>query len=452
MAPCGTRYHPTCIRAGPPFTSRLRNQGGLQFPKVREWGLFICEYCTTRSVLGRNLHGRHDWKLMMFERMRLIDMANSWAEKTHQVYQSKLKFIRSFEHAYQFTCLQSSCLSRPPHGPEVSLMWMQECYSLRQGRANGDPVVFGSIRPLRSAASQFLAWDACFSTGGASYIDDHRRVLLGDCRSTDNLAYSLFSQGQATRIGHNPQPSTALLERHIRWIDHHLRQRYLQSTDIPTRAFLLRAGFANLILWLGWLRSNEAFSLRWCDIRAILPSESSQVDLPTGLGAFVLQLSPTTKSSRLATADVVIAFHCQSGLSLGWWWLHLRRAALTPVDYTSSLEPIFWTPNHGRWTSLFFRTEILYPSLHLQQLQGDGFLAPFQPNTVNSIEHKFWSVNSYRRGARTHAQRGRGLQKASTAQVYEHGRWRRQRTGEKIDVMYREWSLRDRLLITFYCF
>ena len=140
---------------GAPFTSRLRNHEGLQFPRVREWGLFICEYCTTRSVLERDLHGRQDWKLMMFERMRLIDIANSWARTTHQVYQSKLNFIRTFERNYQFQCFKTAALSRPPHGPEIALMWMQECYSLRQGRLSGDPVVFGSIRPLRSAASQF---------------------------------------------------------------------------------------------------------------------------------------------------------------------------------------------------------------------------------------------------------------------------------------------------------
>ena len=452
MQPCGARYHPICVRVGPPFKTRLRKEQGLHFPLVREWGLFICEYCTTRSVVERDLHGQNDRQLMMFERMRIIDTANAWASRTHGVYQAKLKFIRRFEHAYQFTCLQSTELTRPPHGPDIPLMWMQECYSLRMGRSTRDPVVFGSIRPLRSAASQFLTWDAALSSHGGSYLDGQRRVLLGDCRPTDNLAYTLFTQGQSTRIGDHPRPSTALLSRHIHWIDNHLQHRYLHTQDVRLRAFFLRAGFCNLVLWLGWLRSAETFSLRWCDISVIMPSQADQADLPAGQGALTLRLTPATKSSRSLTADVVIAFQCRSRLSLGWWWVHLCHNPLITPELIASTELIFRTAGTGQWTSLFFRTQVLYPSLYLQQWQGDGFLAPFHANTPQSIENKFWSLNSYRRGARTHAQRGRGLEKANTTQIYEHGRWRRRRTGEHIDVMYREWSLRDRLLITFYCF
>ena len=170
------------------------------------------------------------------------------------------------------------------------------------------------------------------------------------------------------------------------------------------------------------------------------------------MGAFILRLSPITKTSRTLTADVVISYHCLSGLSLGWWWTHLQADPTVPTNVGTSDAHIFTSPSVGRWTSLFFRQHILYPSLIYQQSQGDGFLAPFLAGTANSIANKFWSLTSYRRGARTHAQRGQGPQKATLAQVYEHGRWRRRRTGEHIDVMYREWSLRDRLLITFYCF
>ena len=116
----------------------------------------------------------------------------------------------------------------------------------------------------------------------------------------------------------------------------------------------------------------------------------------------------------------------------------------------TSTDPLFTFGPNRHWTSQLFRTQVLYPALVAQQLQGDGFLQPFTDD--NSIPTTFWSLNLYRRGARTHAQRGGPFPKATDAQVYEHGRWRKRRSGQPIDVLYREWSIRDRVLITFYCF
>ena len=87
-------YHPQCIRAGPPFTTRLRNSGGLVFPRVREWPNFICEVCTVRSVLDRELRGPQDWGLLCLERMRTLDMANALAGDTLKGYQGKLRILR----------------------------------------------------------------------------------------------------------------------------------------------------------------------------------------------------------------------------------------------------------------------------------------------------------------------------------------------------------------------
>ena len=112
--PCGARYHPKCIKAGPPFTTRLRNNAGLAFPKVTHWGTFVCECCTVRAVIKRKLHSRRDWLLLAFERMRLIDMAHAWARKTHAAYQGKLHYIRAFERRFGFTCLTAPPLQYPP--------------------------------------------------------------------------------------------------------------------------------------------------------------------------------------------------------------------------------------------------------------------------------------------------------------------------------------------------
>ena len=449
MHPCGTRYHPQCIRVGPPFATRLRNEEGLSFPNVRYWGTFICEYCTVRSVLERELHGRNDWQLLGLERMRLIDMANAWARKTHQAYQTKMSFIRDFERHYQFQCLPTVQLARPPHNADIPLMWMQEGYSLRRGRSGTNNVMFGTLRSLRSAAGQFLTWNLQLQTDGHSYVDQHRRVHVGPCRLTDNLAYTLFTQGQATRIGDHPNPSTALLHRHVAWIDRDLRRRFRQATTRREQLWLATAGFLNLLLWLGWLRPREALDLRWCDLDVIPPAIGYQHDLPPGMGVLSLRLTPATKTLRTLTADVIIAFRCRSGLSAGWWWAQLRRLHNNP-KLLSSTTPLLTRPDEAYWTSFLFRHQVLYPALTTQQLQGDGFLQPFTGD--NSIPNKFWSLNSYRRGARTHSQRGGAFRRATDAQVYEHARWRRHRNGQPIDVLYREWSLRDRVLITFYSF
>ena len=409
----------------------------------------MCECCTVRAVLKRELHGRRDWLLLAFERMRLIDMAHAWAHKNHAAYQGKFHYIRAFERRFGFTCLTASPLQHPPHTADIPLMWIQQAYSLRAGRSGEDPVVFGTLRSLRSAAGQFFAWETQLRHKGMSYIDSNRRVHTGKCRLTDNLAYTLMSQGQATRVGEHSTPSTALLHRHIAWIDHDLRRRWLTATTLRERWWLATAGLLNLILWLGWLRSAEALSLRWCDVSLIPPHLSSAADLPKGLGALTLKLDPATKTSRTLTVDVVIAYECRSGLSAGWWYERLL-ALQTNSTVPSSTHLIFSHQDRASWTSLSYRTQVLYPALLRQQLQGDGFLQPF--TGTNSIPKKFWSLTSYRRGARTHSQRGGAFRRASDAQVYEHGRWRRRRSSQPIDVLYREWTLRDRILITYYCF
>jgi hypothetical protein len=159
LQPCRTAYHSSCISVGFPFTSRRRHQAGLSFPSVSEWPNFICESCTVRSVVNRELTGPADWKLLCLERMQLIDMAHYWALNTHKTYRNKLSVLRNFEHHFGFRFLQPTVLLWPPSGPEIPLMWCQEAYSLRSGssrRAAGDETLtlaFSTIRALRSAAS-----------------------------------------------------------------------------------------------------------------------------------------------------------------------------------------------------------------------------------------------------------------------------------------------------------
>jgi hypothetical protein len=50
----------TCVSVGAPFTSRRKGGAGLSFPKVTDWPNFVCEACTVREVLGRELTGPND--------------------------------------------------------------------------------------------------------------------------------------------------------------------------------------------------------------------------------------------------------------------------------------------------------------------------------------------------------------------------------------------------------
>jgi hypothetical protein len=134
---CNTSYHPRCIRVGALFTTRRYKGARLVFPDVRDWPHFICEACIVRSVFYRELHGR---RLMCFERMRILDMVHSFSRATHKQYQQELRVARKFEGHFEVPILRSSCPARPPSGPEVSLMWTQEQYSIQQSsRSHSKP-------------------------------------------------------------------------------------------------------------------------------------------------------------------------------------------------------------------------------------------------------------------------------------------------------------------------
>ena len=77
-------------------------------------------------------------------------------------------------------------------------------------------------------------------------------------------------------------------------------------------------------------------------------------------------------------------------------------------------------------------------------MPGDPFL------TRLDIELAFWSLHCYRRGARSHVSHllpGRRT-KATKEQVYEHGRWRYSTRNLPIDMVYLQWSYKDRLKLT----
>jgi hypothetical protein len=86
LSPCGNQYHPGCIKVGKPFKTRLvRATLGLQYPPDMTRFPIICEACTVRAVLGRELTWMSgDMQLLMLKGMRLIDMTQTWASSTLQ--------------------------------------------------------------------------------------------------------------------------------------------------------------------------------------------------------------------------------------------------------------------------------------------------------------------------------------------------------------------------------
>jgi hypothetical protein len=457
--PCKTAYHPSCIRAGLPFTSRRKNSGGLVFPDISVWPSFVCEACTVRSVLDRELVGADDWKLMCFERMRLLDMAHCWAEGTHKVYQSKIRFLRRFEATFGVKVLSAQPLTRPPIGDEIPLTWAMLSYSLQQGRRKTTDghymtLSYSTVRQLRSAASQYMAWDMMVRFPGKVYMDQSKRLIQQPCRATDSFGATMFASGFKARIGDESRPSVALLDRHVRWLDNDLNQRYEAARTDEVRNEIAKAGLANLSLWLGWLRSAENFELEWRSVKVVEPADGPSVDLPRGCGIVQYYMQPETKTMRSQTADVVMAFKTLSGYRLGRWVHRVRSTSGLGPEWSEDTSLLFCHPDGSPWTSEYFRYRYLYPALEAQRVEGDALLRAFDGSPGNSIPEKLWSLHCYRRGARTHVSRGSRMlaryRRASAEQVYEHGRWRRQRSGENVDVMYREWLIRDRIKITLY--
>ncbi|CAJ1960563.1 unnamed protein product, partial [Cylindrotheca closterium] len=164
-------------------------------------------------------------------------------------------------------------------------MWCQEWYSLRHSTKKHDrgaqtPISFGTVvRALRLAASQWLSLDS-LNTPQNAYMSQDNKVLYQDCRPTDGLSFHLFAKGMVARMGDYSWPSVALLDRHIRALDHFLDRQFYEATSDVQRRDIALAGLANLVLWLGWLRSAECFGLNWEDCSILEPEDYGQADLP----------------------------------------------------------------------------------------------------------------------------------------------------------------------------
>jgi hypothetical protein len=397
-------------------------------------------------VVRRELGLLGDNELLLLERMRIIDIAHSWSPGTHLQYQSKLAYVRGFEARHPgLNILSLAHPLAPPAGPTIPLMWAEEAYSLRlSNRRDNLPVTYGTVRQLRAAVSQYHMTGLINGHTGSLHRDQQGRVAIAPGRATDDASLKHFSDGLSTRIGNEAKPSVSLLDRHIRALDDECTRRYHGATTARARLLWAKAGLANQFLWLGWLRASEALGLRLQDLEIIEPQQAAERDLPDGCGAIIMWLNPETKTSRQSRADVVLAYRTISGHRPGLWVK--RLLALIPKGDPNAR--VFAHEDGSQWDSLYFRRTFLYPVLTRLRDEGDPYLRPYA-----NIPAAFYSLHSYRRGARTQASKLRGslTRRATPDEIYEHARWRKSRSSERIDVIYREWPLTDRVQVTLHC-
>ena len=433
--PCNSAYHCACFRVGFPFLTRLRDGKGLTLPPLPDFQGFICEACTVRAAMNRELSPRvEDGALLMLERMRLIDMVFYWSLGTHQQYQGKVRVLRRFGERFEVSFLQCTPILRPPVADSIPIQWAQEWYALQPARwrrstdtstsPGNSRVGYGTVRALRSAASQFFRLDMIFSTPDSVYMDQsHRVIRVSAVCPTDSLEATLFQKGFAVRTGRDAKPSTALHVRHVLYLDRSLRKMYGRASSRLHKLEVARAGLANALFWMGWLRSQEGFSLRWGDILITLPGDGASEGLEPGIGVVKLKLLEDTKTSRNATADIILAFCSALGLSPGFWLMEIKNLLGSTPDPNAH---VFVHPDGSKWDSAYFRGTYLIPSLTEQRLNGDVLLKPYTGTPGNTMAEKFWSMHSYRRGGRSQVNRvnNGALRQASETEVFEHGRWR----------------------------
>jgi hypothetical protein len=222
----------------------------------------------------------------MLEHMRIIDQANAWSCGTHSNYQALLKKLTRFEAIYGVTLLQPTSMVHPPRHPSIGVMWAQQHYTLQSPTSlhtqSGDQVMFGTARGLRSAASQYYLWDRQLAFPERTLCDPKtRKVYLANGVSpTDAMGYALMATGMGKRMGDDSKPPIALTLWQILWIMSHLESLWVRSHTRDGRREIAAAGVANLLGWLGWLHSQELFSLSWGDVTITRPADGPRLGAP----------------------------------------------------------------------------------------------------------------------------------------------------------------------------
>jgi hypothetical protein len=453
--PCGVGYHGGCIRAGPPFETRLPKGKGLFMPQLPIEPTFICELCQVRGIVGRELRrDQPDIQLLCYERMRLIDCRNSWQHSTMSKYGNYLRFMNQFQQRHGAAVLRPTKLRKPPNTESITIHWAQLAYSLRLNPRTGQRVKYGTVRQLRSAANMYYMIDALLARPSQAMKIKNRLNFHMHVLPPDEAMLSFATKGMERRLGQTSKPSWALSWVHIKFMDEQFEIGWELAQPQDDRHDIAIAAAANLMAYLGWLRGGEIFEASEDDLEVTPPSEGPTRGLPPNVGAIEFNLLAETKTDPCRVADIVMAYETLSGLCLGQWVIRL-----------STFEPtipgqLFSSKRHPVWTSRIFREEFAWPLLELMRRQGEPTLAPFSDVPGRRIRDMVWSLHSWRRAGRSRVSRGprhnepnpSGTRKATSQEIYEHARWElyQQRSSEDMAARYNQWELIDRLAITFH--
>jgi hypothetical protein len=451
---CGSVYHTACFFAGDPFLTRLKDNKGLCYPRRADPSMFpnfICEACQVRAILQRELRfTAPDVHLLRLERMRILDTMNRLAEGSHRAYKYSIRRLQRFELQYEVRILRPTPLLAPSRSSCVPLMWAQLNHTLQPGKEAGSRVALSSARQSRSAVASYYTWDLAMSRPERATAAGSGTQLALHVLPTEELCYTHFSAGLRRRMGTSATKSTALRFQHIQFLDAQFDTMYRSAPNLATSHEAAAAGTANLLFWLGWVRSNEGFSLTSSDVKITDPHHGPRKGLPIGVGVVEIRLLPETKSNSAATADIIVAYTCWSGLSLGLWLE--RLLVFAPTDGTH----LFSTPAKKLWSSAYYRTRHVYCHLEVLRAMGDPSMAVFSDAPGHRVPELIYSMHSWRRGADTFVQQftpTRQLRKARGPEIYEHARWRKliKQTGEEMHIHYREWGVPERISLTQLC-
>jgi hypothetical protein len=139
-------------------------------------------------------------------------------------------------------------------------VWAQEQCSLHPARwkshsnSPSSTVAFRSVPGLRSAPAQFYALDFLIAHPDRIMMDAKSRpVVVQGCSPADDLGHTHFTSGMKRCIGKHSQPSTALLEGHVKWTNDLVENQFRQPFTPKQLKTACQTAITNLLGWLGWL-------------------------------------------------------------------------------------------------------------------------------------------------------------------------------------------------------
>jgi hypothetical protein len=311
LTPCENQYQPECIKVGKTFKKRLvRATLGLQYPPEMTRFPFICEACTVRAVLGRELTWTSgDMQLLMLERMRLIYMAHAWDSSTLQGTSRYLGRISNFGQKYGIELYPKALITQPPRSAVIPLLWGVLEYTLQTSQKKGEGIKYNTSRSLQSAASAYHLWEKMLQFPAHMYRDRDNNVIGASHFSpTDSVIATLGNKGMMRRLGTKIRPPAALIYSHVTFNQQFRGRKYDGcGNDWLSTYEYAAANFAETCAWGGWLRAAETFSLDDEDVEIITPAHGALHNLPIGVGAVLLTLGPDTKGQSSKRVDVPLA-------------------------------------------------------------------------------------------------------------------------------------------------